>query len=203
MSRPRTRLGLVISAACLLAAPACRKPTGSAAAGAGSGSAASRPAPPPPLDTSWQRESSRLLAAGETAPDFEGIAHTGMRVRLSRFLEKPAVVVFYDADGSAAAQALVRELRDGWLTMTPRIGMVLGVSTNDRVTHRDFATAEELPFLLVADDSTKIARAFGVPLRDGRADVVMFVIGKDRKILRVLPGAPPGTVVESVLSATP
>jgi peroxiredoxin Q/BCP len=128
------------------------------------------------------------------APDFEGIAHTGMRVRLSAFLSRPAVVYFYPDDRTPDAVAEARGFRDVWLRLLPVSGMVLGVSADDRVRHRDFATAEELPFLLVADESQKIARAFGVPSDGGRSKRTTFVVGKDGKILRVFPegGSPEG-----------
>lgn len=126
-----------------------------------------------------------------------------MRVRLSSFLDKPVVVVFYDADGSSAALDLAHELRDHWLEMTDRVSMVFGISADDRITHRDFATAEKLPFLLVADDSNRIARAFGVPLENGRPRAMTFVVGKDKKILRVIQGSAPGSRVPEILAALP
>lgn len=192
---------------CLLlpfwALPACR---GSGQGNGITGSAASAQpvgSQPPPLDTSWQKDATRQLAAGDTAPDFEGIAHTDMRVRLSSFLDKPVVVAFYDADGSAQALDLVHELRDHWLEMTDRVSMVFGISADDRVTHRDFATAERLPFLLVADDTGRIGRAFGVPFENGRPRAMTFVVGKDRKILRVIQGSAPGTHVPEILASVP
>src|SRR4051794_39146540 len=68
-----------------------------------------------PFDTSGERSPGRLLAAGESAPDFEGIAHTGMRVRLSAFGPDPVVVLFFPDDRDAASVAVLREFRDDWL----------------------------------------------------------------------------------------
>jgi peroxiredoxin Q/BCP len=131
---------------------------------------------------------------------FEGIAQTGMRVRLSSFLDKPVVVYFYSADTSPEAASEARGFRDAWLRIAPVSGMVLGVSTDDRVRHRDFATAEELPYLIVADESQKIARAFGVPIEGGREKCVTFVVGKDGRIARVFPEVRPDGHAAEVLA---
>jgi peroxiredoxin Q/BCP len=158
---------------------ACRgSSTTSAAAGEGSSGVVAAA----PLDTSWERESSRPLAQGETAPDFEGIAHTGMRVKLSKLGDRPVVLYFYAGDRSPDGEREARAFRDAWTKLRDHVGMVVGVSPDDRVTHTDFATREELPFLLVADDTGKIAKAFGVAPGTSAA----FIVQKDLKVSRVL-----------------
>jgi peroxiredoxin Q/BCP len=142
-----------------------------------------------------------LLTSGEAAPNFEGVAHTGMRVRLSAFLEKPVVVYFYGADRSSEATTTARAFRDDWMRLMETASMVIGVSADDRVTHRDFATGEKLPFLLVADEKNAIAKAFGVPVDNGRCRAVTFVVGKDGKIARVLDATPPEGQSAAVLKA--
>ena len=128
------------------------------------------------------------LAVGEAAPNFEGIAHTGMRVRLSSFLGKPVVVYFYSEDKSPAdhdARArLPGRVAQGF---NEKVGMVLGISANDRVSHQRLRHRRELPFLLVADESHAIAKAFGVPLENGAEKRTTFIIGKDGKVTRVFP----------------
>jgi peroxiredoxin Q/BCP len=146
---------------------------------------------PPPLDTNWQHDPGHLLSQGDRAPDFEGIAHTGMRVKLSRFLGKPVVVYFCSKDASPEGTAEARGYRDNWMRFNEKVGIVLGVTTDDRATHYDFATGERLPFLLVADELGHIARAFGVGA-EGRTTVA-FVVDPDGKISRVFSeGGPEG-----------
>jgi peroxiredoxin Q/BCP len=162
----------------VLALSGCRSsPAGTGPAGAGSATSFTAA----PLDTSWQRSPGRLLAAGDVAPDFEGIAHNGMRVRLSAFTEKPVVVFFYPGDRDPGSITEAREFRDAWLRFEGRLGMIIGVSPDDRVQHKDFATGEQLPFLLVSDTNGAIARAFGVPT----AQRVTFVVGKDLHVNKV------------------
>ena len=167
-----------------LAALGCRgSPSGTAPGGPGSATSFVAA----PLDTSWQGNPGRLLAQGDAAPDFEGIAHTGMRVRLSAFTEKPVVVLFYPGDRDPASVTEAREFRDAWLRFGESIGMIIGVSPDDRILHKDFATGEQLPFLLVSDTNGAIARAFGVPVENGATKRVTFIVGKGLKVLKVFP----------------
>lgn len=192
----------VVGALALLSVSGCKAPSGGPEASPSATAATVGPvAPPPPLDMSWQRDPGHVLAVGEPAPDFEGIAHTGMRVRLSLFLDKPVVVYFYAEDKSPDATTEARSFRDAWLRLSDKVGMVLGVSGADRILHQDFATEQELPFLLVADEKHEIARAFGVPVENGREKRVTFIVGKDRKIARVFPEVAPEGHASEVVQA--
>jgi peroxiredoxin Q/BCP len=142
-----------------------------------------------------------LLAAGDRAPDFEGIAHTGMRVKLSAFSGKPTVVYFAPRDASPEGAAEARGYRDDWMKFNEKVGTVLGVSADDRATHYDFATAEKLPFLLVADEQAHIARSFGCVSEQGSVMNVAFVIGADGKIARVFSDPSPEGHARAVISA--
>jgi peroxiredoxin Q/BCP len=190
------RVAAAVAVTVLLSA--CR---GGAGGGSPSGSASGVVATPPPIDTSWERVEPHMLAAPARAPDFEGVAHTGMRVRLSAFRDKPAVVYFYSDDRSSEAASAARSFRDQWLRLLDVASMVLGVSGDDRVTHKELATAEKLPFLLVADEKNAIAKAFGVPVDNGRPRPVTFIVGKDGNIARVLDAVSPEGQADAVLRA--
>jgi peroxiredoxin Q/BCP len=179
------KLGLLAGAAFTAAALIGCRPSHENPEAHGAASAAPRPAAP--LDTSWQQSPGRSLAVGDAAPDFEGIAHTGMRVRLSAFGDAPVVVFFYPDDRDQASITEAREFRDAWLRFGEKIGMVIGISPDDRTTHKDLATAEHLPFLLVSDQTLAIARAFGVPVDNGRPKRTTFIVGKGLKVARVFP----------------
>jgi peroxiredoxin len=76
--------------------------------------------------------------------------------------------------------------------------MVVGVSSDDRITQRAFATGERLPFLLVADEDHAIARAFGVEGTDGRAGQAVFLIGRDGMVERTFSGIDPQELVPAL-----
>jgi len=156
---------------------------------------------PPPLDTNWQRDPGHLLAVHDRAPDFEGIAHTGMRVRLSSFGGKPVVIYFATSDASPEGAAEARGFRENWMRFNEKVNAVLGVTTDDRATHYDFATSERLPLLLVADEKGQIARAFGVTVDQGHVANVAVIVGADGTIARVLSDAAPDGHASAVVSA--
>jgi thioredoxin-dependent peroxiredoxin len=188
------------------AAVSCKAAPAGSSSGTSSGTPqrpgnATAPVAPVPLDTSWQQSPGKPLSPGEAAPNFEGIAHTGMRVRLSAFLEHPVVVYLYAADRTPAGTSAARAFRDAWLRFNDKLGMVFGVSSDDRVAHRDFATEERLPFLLVADEQGAIARAFGVPLEGVRTTPIVFIVGSDGKVRSVIADQAPEKLAEAVLSA--
>jgi thioredoxin-dependent peroxiredoxin len=168
--------------------------------GASAGSVPSA-APRAELPTAWQKPRDTLLTVGELAPDFVALAHTGHRVRLSQFLERPSVVYFYPADKTPGCTAEAQDIRDAWLRLRDRVGMVFGVSTDDAVSHRDFASEHYLPFLLLSDTEHAIARSFGVPIENGRARRVTFVIGTDRKVTRVFDPVSPDGHAEEILAS--
>ena len=188
-------IAVVLGAACV----SCKRPAAVGADGTPSDPSAIASPEPPPLDTNWRREPGHLLSQGERAPDFEGIAHTGMRVKLSRFSGKPVVVYFCAKDASPEGTAEARGYRDSWMLFNEK-ATVLGVTTDDRATHYDFATAERLPFLLVADEQAHIARAFGVGA-EGTSATAAFIVGADGKIARVFSEASPDGRYRDVVKA--
>jgi len=68
-------------------------------------------------------------------------------------------------------------------------------------SHQKFAADHALPFLLLPDEKGEIAQRFGVPLVNGRARRVTFLIGRDGKIAKVFPDVKPkGHGAEIVLA---
>jgi thioredoxin-dependent peroxiredoxin len=132
-----------------------------------------------------------LLSVGAPAPDIEGVAHNGEKVKLSALRGKPVVVYFYPKDNTSGCTIEAQEIRDLWQEIGATGAVVIGVSTDDEASHQKFATDHALPFLLLPDPSGEIAQKFGVPLVNGRARRVTFVIGKDGKIAKVFPDVKP------------
>jgi peroxiredoxin len=65
--------------------------------------------------------------------------------------------------------------------------MVFGVSQEDMQTHSAFGAEQKLPFLLLSDSSQQLEKTFGLTA----GTTVSFLIGNDRKVLRVF-NAPRG-----------
>jgi thioredoxin-dependent peroxiredoxin len=179
----RTALVALIAA---LSAAACNK----------SEPAATQAADKPP---SGERQS--LLSAGDEAPPIDAVAHNGQKVSLADYKGKPVVVYFYPKDDTPGCTAEAQGFRDDYGELT-KLGVVLiGVSTDDEASHRAFAEKYELPFLLLPDTDHSIAKAFGVPLSNGRAKRVTFVIDKQGKVAKVFPEVSPKAHAAEVRAA--
>jgi peroxiredoxin Q/BCP len=159
-----------------------------------SASAADR-VPGPPSDQ------PALLDVGAPAPDFEATAHNGEKVKLKELKGKPVVVYFYPKDNTPGCTVEAQEIRDLWKEIQGTDAVVIGVSTDDEASHQAFAQEHALPFLLVPDEDGKIAAKFGVPLVNGKARRVTFVIGKDGTIARVFPDVKPKGHGREILDA--
>lgn len=142
-----------------------------------------------------------LLQAGDVAPNFSAIAHTGARITLSQYRGKPVVLYFYPKDKSPGCTIEADSFRDDWDKLRAEHAVVLGVSADDNVSHRAFASTEGLPFLLLPDPTHRIAKEFGVPVTGGREKRVTFIIDKSGKIAKVFADVNPKNHVAQVLAA--
>ena len=127
---------------------------------------------------------------GDPAPDFEAVAHTGERVRLSQFRGKTVVLYFYPramTPGCTREGVRFNELLDEF----ERHGaVVLGVSTDPPERNRRFAEKHGFRFLLLSDPQGEIASLYGVlkRTRSGRlsAERATFIIDASGTVRRVL-----------------
>jgi len=131
-----------------------------------------------------------MLEKGSRAPDFELTDQDGKRHTLRALLAGgPLILYFYPADftpGCTKEACSFRDLHDDLLRAKLRI---VGVSPQDRDSHRRFATEHELNFTLLSDPDKRVVQAYdldgplGFGVRRGT-----YLIGKD------------GTIRDSVLA---
>jgi thioredoxin-dependent peroxiredoxin len=141
------------------------------------------------------------LAAGAPAPDVTFALHTGEQLALATLRGKPVVVYFYPKDDTPGCTVEAQEIRDLYEELKRSGAVVIGVSTDAADSHRAFAEKHALPFLLASDEAGKLAHAFGVPLKNGRASRVSFVIGADGRIKRSFPQVTPKGHAAELLAA--
>ena len=141
------------------------------------------------------------LAAGAPAPDVTFKLHTGESLKLSSLRGKPVVVYFYPKDDTPGCTVEAQEIRDLYSELKQTGAVVIGVSTDALDSHRAFAEKHALPFLLASDDAGELAKAFGVPLKNGRVTRVSFVVGTDGRIKRSFPAVTPKGHAAELLSA--
>ncbi|MCE4625020.1 MAG: peroxiredoxin [Desulfurococcales archaeon] len=131
-----------------------------------------------------------MVGEGEIAPDFEAIAHTGERVRLSQYRGKIVVLYFYPramTSGCTREGIRFNELLDEF----ERHGViVLGMSTDPPEKNRKFAEKYGFRFLLLSDPEGEVASLYGVlrETRSGRKSAARttFIIDRDGRIVKVL-----------------
>jgi thioredoxin-dependent peroxiredoxin len=142
-----------------------------------------------------------LLQVGMMAPDVTGSALDGGPTALSTVHGHAAVVYFYPKDGTSGCTREACAFRDWYEKYESRHVVIFGVSRDSAESHRGFRAKHDLPFLLVADESGSVARAYGVPGAFGMTSRVTFLVGKEGRILRVWPDVDPSVHAEEVLAA--
>ena len=132
-----------------------------------------------------------LLPVGSPAPNFTTTAHTGEKIELSKLKGKSVVLYFYPKDDTPGCTKEACDFRDNWVKLQKAGVVVFGVSTQDNATHKAFAEKYNLPFALLPDEKGEIAAKYAVPLKDGKARRITYLIGKDGKIKHVWPKVTP------------
>ncbi len=140
-----------------------------------------------------------LLAPGTRAPDFEGIDQDGNPVRLRDLAGRPVVLYFYPADmttGCTMEACAFRDEHDKFLALG---ALVLGISTQDAASHREFRDKHRLNFPLIADPEKRIVRAYNALGLMGVAKRVTYVIGPDSMVVDSFKSINPKPHVERAL----
>lgn len=124
------------------------------------------------------------LQVGDRAPAFQAVADDGKVWRSREHVGKSFLVVyFYPAamTGGCTTQACL--FRDNRTQLTRMGAEVIGVS-GDRVANlKAFKGSNRLNFPLLSDTAGAVARAFGVPTRQG-ATIKRTVDGKELELTR-------------------
>nr|HMR04700.1 peroxiredoxin [Polyangiaceae bacterium] len=141
-----------------------------------------------------------LLSVGSEAPNIEAVAHSGEQVKLADYRGKVVIVYFYPKDDTPGCTVEAKGIRDDWSRFKSAEAIVLGVSTDDNESHQAFAKKYDLPFLLLPDPKQEIAAAFKVPVQNGYAKRVTFVIDKQGRVAKVFPEVTPSAHSKELLT---
>lgn len=128
----------------------------------------------------------KSIEVGDPAPDFTATASDGKSVSLGDFRGKQVVVLFfYPKDSSLICTQEACSFRDAYEDFVKLGAVVIGVSSDSDSSHREFAEANRLPFLMIADQDGALRQRFGVTtaffLLPGR---ITYVIDRDGIVQR-------------------
>ncbi len=136
----------------------------------------------------WPRP--ERLQVGEPAPGFDLVDSSGQAHRLQDYLGQWVLLYFYPKDDTPVCTKEACRFRDDYPALQAQGVQVLGVSLDDRDSHRAFQEKFHLPFPLLSDVKGVAAQAYDTlftlgPLRFARRQ--SFLIdpqGRLRKIYR-------------------
>ncbi len=130
-----------------------------------------------------------MLGVGDKAPDFEATIAQGDRVKLSDFVgKKNLVLFFYPKDDSPGCTREACYFRDTKSEFEQRDAVILGVSLDTEASHQRFQEKHDLNFPLISDGGKELSQMFGVLRLGGLLLLkrVTFVINKDGIIVKVI-----------------
>lgn len=126
------------------------------------------------------------VGVGDQVPVFVLPDQNGVPFDLGDHLGKKAMVIyFYPKDDTPGCTKEACSFRDSHEKFTDKNIMVIGISSDDVESHKNFADKYNLPFTLLADTEGKVRNLFGVKstmlgLIPGR---VTYVIDKSGEIV--------------------
>lgn len=130
------------------------------------------------------------LKAGDTAPDFTLLDHTGAEQSLQGLLSHgPVVLFFYPAANTPGCTAQACHFRDLAAEFQAVGAQIVGVSRDSVEAQRAFADKRGFGYPLLADTERTVAAAFGVKggmLGLSPVKRSTFVIGADGVIVDVV-----------------
>lgn len=147
--------------------------------------------------------SASALEVGDPAPRVASRDQDNNEVDLATLYAKgPTLVYFYPKADTPGCTAQACSLRDAFPDFTKLNVQVVGVSADSVGAQKKFARKNKLPFVLLADTDSSVAKAFGVPLIPllGVPQRQSFIV-KNGKIVWIVRSAKTGDHAGEVKSA--
>src|SRR5260221_14398258 len=106
---------------------------------------------------------AKSVQVGDHAPDFTLPNQSGEPVRLSDFLGKTDIVLyFYPKDDTSGCTTEACSFRDSYEVFKDAGAEVIGVSSDSAESHQRFAAKNRLPFILLSDAGGALRKRYGV-----------------------------------------
>lgn len=107
-------------------------------------------------------KSAGKVQVGDLAPDFTLNDANGIPVSLHDLLGKNEIILFfYPKDNTPVCTAEACAFRDSYEEFQKLGAEVVGISSDNSVSHRSFAALHRLPFLLLSDPGNVVRKRYG------------------------------------------
>lgn len=126
------------------------------------------------------------LKVGDKLPAFSLPDQNGHTFKLEDELGKgPLVIYFYPKDETPGCTKEACSFRDSFSAFSDLGAKVIGISSDDVASHKQFADKYHLPFTLLADTGGKVRKEFGVPKSLGMTGRVTYVADETGKVVHI------------------
>ncbi|MBM7453386.1 peroxiredoxin Q/BCP [Acholeplasma morum] len=102
-----------------------------------------------------------MLEVGMKPKDFQLKDAFGKTHKLSDYLGKKVVLYFYPKDNTPGCTTQACSFRDIYQELTNENVVLLGISTDDAMSHKNFIESYNLPFVLLSDPDHEVSSYFG------------------------------------------
>ena len=103
-----------------------------------------------------------MISEGDKVPKFEISDSNGNNVKSSDFLGKKHVIYFYPKDFTPGCTTEADEFSKEYKKFKKAGIEILGISKDDVDSHKKFCEKMKIPYILLSDTETKVAKQFGV-----------------------------------------
>ncbi len=103
------------------------------------------------------------LKVGDKIPSFQLKDQSGENFDVDQYIGNTAMVIyFYPKDDTPGCTKEACSFRDSYEAFTDKNIKVIGISSDDVESHKNFAAKYNLPFTLLADTESEVRDLFGV-----------------------------------------
>lgn len=134
------------------------------------------------------------LQVGDKIPDYLGVDQNEKKIFSSNFKGKKLILYFYPKDNTPGCTSEACSFRDNYAELRRRNFEIIGVSTDDILSHQKFILKNNLPFTLITDADHQLGELFGTfkeKKRFGRKyfgiERTTFIIDENGIITHIIP----------------
>lgn len=145
-------------------------------------------------------DTNPLLPLGTQAPDFDLPATGGRQVKLSDYLGKNLIIVFYPKDQTPGCTQQLCALRDDTALFQGLNTEFLGSNPDSMESHEKFASAQSYQFPILVDANRTMAKAYRALKEDGKGiQRTVYIIDAKGVIRFAKQGLPPDSELVEII----